>query len=183
MADDTLQRLQAFAESIGKDGDLGLIWRGDEWLASAEFGREAPDSPMVGGAAYGNEPTAVATIEQMLADTHFKAPTEVAPSHEPQPVPANLDGAERIALERARQRQYWTDTHDDSHDAGELAAAAVSYTLYADLPAADTPPGMWPWDKADWRPTGDPITQLTKAGALLAAEIDRLLRAGAANAT
>ena len=32
----------------------------------------------------------------------------------------------------------------------------------------------WPWDKKWWKPSDDPIKNLIKAGALIAAEIDRL---------
>jgi hypothetical protein len=32
----------------------------------------------------------------------------------------------------------------------------------------------WPWNDDDWKPSPDPIRNLVKAGALIAAEIDRL---------
>jgi hypothetical protein len=35
----------------------------------------------------------------------------------------------------------------------------------------------WPWSKKWWKPSSDPIRNLVKAGALIAAEIDRLQRA------
>jgi hypothetical protein len=35
---------------------------------------------------------------------------------------------------------------------------------------------QWPWDENDWKPADDPVRNLEKAGALIAAEIDRLLR-------
>lgn len=36
---------------------------------------------------------------------------------------------------------------------------------------------IWPWDKSWWKPTPDDrIRELIKAGALIAAEIDRLQR-------
>ena len=37
------------------------------------------------------------------------------------------------------------------------------------------PPRGWPWEPADWKPDNDPVRNLVKAGALIAAEIDRLL--------
>jgi hypothetical protein len=166
MAEDTLRRLQAFAESVGKEGDIGLIWRGDEWLASAEFGREAPGSPMAGGAAYGNHPDATFTVEQMLADTHFKEGTEVQPS-----------GVDLIATERGLQRQIWSDEHDDAHDRGEITRAAYLYVMNAGCSDDAAAPIEWPWEPEHWRPTGDRVKDLTKAGALIAAEIDRLQRA------
>ena len=37
------------------------------------------------------------------------------------------------------------------------------------------PPTLWPWALSQWKPTPDDrIRELTKAGALIAAEIDRL---------
>jgi hypothetical protein len=35
---------------------------------------------------------------------------------------------------------------------------------------------LWPWDPSWWKPSPDPIRNLVKAGALIAAEIDRLQR-------
>lgn len=92
-------------------------------------------------------------------------------------------GAEMIAAERQRQieREGWTAEHDDEHEWGELARAGA---CYADHTAAmlegqetDDPHPFWPWRTEDWKPTSDPIRDLVKAGALLAAEIDRLSRA------
>jgi hypothetical protein len=35
---------------------------------------------------------------------------------------------------------------------------------------------MWPWDNKYWKPSEDKVRNLVKAGALIAAEIDRLQR-------
>lgn len=76
MADDTLQRLQAFAtEQVGTEGIIGLQWTGRDWLASAEWGSEAPGSPMAGAAAYGSADDATACVEEMLE--HVNPPTEL----------------------------------------------------------------------------------------------------------
>ena len=38
---------------------------------------------------------------------------------------------------------------------------------------------LWPWDELFWNPSpDDPVRQLAKAGALIAAEIDKLQRRG-----
>lgn len=96
-------------------------------------------------------------------------------------------GAFLIAAERQRQitREGWTPEHDDSHDGGELVAAAVAYAQEAQNRMAEGdiwprhtkehPPGLWPFNDG-WNPSDDPIRNLTKAGALIAAEIDRLCR-------
>jgi hypothetical protein len=98
-------------------------------------------------------------------------------------------GIELIAAERQRQidAEGWTPEHDDEHDAGVLASAAACYAVnaaselhpYDGLGVQDigTVP-WWPWDKAWWKPK-DPIRDLARAGALIAAEMDKLLRAEA----
>lgn len=108
-------------------------------------------------------------------------------------------GAERIAAERQRQieKEGYTAEHDDNHhDCGELALAAALYAspvrLYAQqsrLHGGMTFFDPWPWES--WhdkrRPRGQienprktprarRIRMLERAGALIAAEIDRLLR-------
>ena len=88
-----------------------------------------------------------------------------------------MNGIERIAAERARQveEKGYTPAHDDTHTAGELAEAAIAYALagYGKHALAHQ---FLPWE-ADLGPAfADPIRALEKAGALIAAEIDRLLR-------
>ncbi len=96
-----------------------------------------------------------------------------------------MDGAELIAQERQRQidQEGWTADHDDDHDGGQLCMAAACYVKSAwDTATCHSQPGvapiMWPWSEKWWKPTGEPIRDLTKAGALIAAEIDRLQRQG-----
>ena len=96
-----------------------------------------------------------------------------------------MSGAERIAAERARQinTEGWSSGHDDQQDE-ELAKAAAIYAtpdhwrLYRGIVRrSDAVPAEWPWDAEWWKPCPkDRIKELTKAGALIAAEIDRLLR-------
>lgn len=92
-------------------------------------------------------------------------------------------GVELIAAERQRQieAEGWTPEHDDEYLHGELIRAAVCYALEPGTPIREhTPPMWWPWTWSEswWKPTpGDRIRELTKAGALIAAEIDRLQRA------
>lgn len=94
-----------------------------------------------------------------------------------------MNGIESIAAERQRQIEIegWSPEHDDEHDAGEMAAAAAAYTFSGYLSSntrvypAD-PLGFWPWDVSWWKPKGA-REDLVRAGALIAAEIDRLDRA------
>jgi hypothetical protein len=88
---------------------------------------------------------------------------------------AEMNGAERIAAERKRQieEEGFTAEHDDCLGAGVLAAAAACYAV----PALTEKAWLWPFDRLWWNPTPDNrIRELEKAGALIAAEIDKLLR-------
>jgi hypothetical protein len=94
-------------------------------------------------------------------------------------------GADRIAAERRRQiadEGYYAQ-HDDEHGRDELTRAAVCYALPAHMRPirvpGQPPSHYWPWALEDWKPTPDDrVRELVKAGALIAAEIDRLLRQG-----
>ena len=86
-----------------------------------------------------------------------------------------------IAAERRRQidAEGWTPWHDDIHADGELAAAAACYIVGGfgtpSFRPNALPPLSWPWSWDWWRPT-DRRRDLVKAGALIAAEIERLDR-------
>ena len=110
-----------------------------------------------------------------------------------------------IEEERQRQItvEGWTPEHDDSHNKGDLALAAACYAANDNGTMFHGPrkifdkkesPGwdeisfkdLWPWDKKwDKRGNGSTnvdraissrIRELTKAGALIVAEIERLQR-------
>lgn len=97
-------------------------------------------------------------------------------------------GFAMIMAERQRQisEEGWTPEHDAQHGDGQLAAAAACYALPRGL---RTPwvnedeltmlQAIWPFDWKWWKPaedrgTASRIRELVKAGALIAAEIDRL---------
>lgn len=86
-------------------------------------------------------------------------------------------GARNIWHERDRQIQEgFTTAHDDQLTNDELLLAAAGY-LFADGTKNEVPL-FWPasWEnKKRWKP-GDIRRNLVKAGALIAAEIDRLDR-------
>jgi hypothetical protein len=118
------------------------------------------------------------------------------------------DGVSLIAAERKRQveKEGWTPAHDDEHTMQEIALAAAVYAWPQPRPLAVKK--AWPWDRGWFKPTipeyeltgcgcrgaGEcehwggvspdaravaRIRDLTKAGALIAAEIDRLSRLSA----
>ena len=86
-------------------------------------------------------------------------------------------GIERIAYERQRpiHEEGWTAEHDDRYQCGELAKAAMAYADPCSPKVIGIPSDLWPWKVEWWKPTSK-IRDLVKAGALIAAEIDRLQR-------
>lgn len=89
-----------------------------------------------------------------------------------------MTGAELISQERERQKrvELYTEEQDDRYVASELARAAISYLRY-DSPMDDIADAekLWPWSCDMFKPQGH-VRNLMKAGALIAAEIDRVLR-------
>jgi hypothetical protein len=110
-------------------------------------------------------------------------------------------GVELIAEERKRQIEVegWTNIHDSKdHEGGQMAGAAGCYLANAlnksygcenfrfqgrttvsfiDGRAIGEFVDGWPWDKEyDKREKHDAIRSLTIAGALIAAELDRLTK-------
>jgi len=91
-------------------------------------------------------------------------------------------GANLIKDERERQikKEGWDAKHDDYYEFEELAKAAACYAIppkCRQLTGKLHVPTLWPWDDESWNPdTENRIRELVKAGALIAAEIDRLFR-------
>lgn len=89
-----------------------------------------------------------------------------------------MDGAARITAERQRQieAEGYTPEHDAGHIRMELVRAAKAYLLavHSSIPDAIR---SWPWQR-DGFMVSTPLRSLEKAGALIAAEIDRRLAAG-----
>lgn len=101
------------------------------------------------------------------------------------PCEEKVSGVYLIAKERQRQIDVegWDIGHDDIHTEEQMAMAAACYAtseqLYAKCCSKTTIAFVdpWPWDaKWDKRKDTTRIRDLTKAGALIAAEIDRLQR-------
>lgn len=105
-------------------------------------------------------------------------------------------GIKLIAEERQRQieEEGWDEKHDDQHIDQSLLKAAACYILPDGIDAIHLTRDsydreselrkelvsgrlIWPWDNSsDKRKKHDKIKQLSIAGALIAAEIDRKLR-------
>jgi hypothetical protein len=103
-----------------------------------------------------------------------------------------LTGIQLIGKERKRQIEVegWTPEHDDKHSLEELAIAGACYAMPGEYRIEENGvPQDWPhyWDSKWWKPANCEFTsdsnyveertkELKKAGALIAAEIDRLHR-------
>lgn len=88
-----------------------------------------------------------------------------------------MSAIQDIKAERQRQinMEGWTAAHDDRHDEGDLALAALCYVYASIFDPGDFPDRYWPWDRKWWKP-GDNRRNLVKAGALIIAEIQRMDR-------
>lgn len=93
-----------------------------------------------------------------------------------------MTGVELIAAERKRQIEiegfdHWHD--DNAHEIGDLAMAGALYAIEAGQgydPPTTIPPEGWPWHAKWWKPSANQLRNLAKGGALIAAEMDRLMR-------
>lgn len=87
-------------------------------------------------------------------------------------------GIELIAEERQRQieKEGWTIEHDVEHNKSQLSILAMLYVCPPKYRLMLSPSNWFKiinWDIKWWKPT-ERIYELQKAGALIAAEIDRL---------
>jgi len=145
----------------------------------------SPVGVLPGHGAYGPAVPPAPTPEPPLSIADSDDPSPWA-DHPPTPSPVSPeDGVALIAAERLRQisEEGWTPEHDDHHDDSELVMAAEAYLWASRFPvdADHVPmPTFWPWDVSWWKPSPDPTRNLVRAGALIAAEIDRRRRASGA---
>lgn len=93
---------------------------------------------------------------------HVRVASEEAPGN----------GVKAIATERQRQveAEDFSPSHDAEHDDESLAFAAAMYAT----PSYAREGLRWPWSKGPGFKPGDRLRELAKAGALIAAEYDRL---------
>lgn len=114
------------------------------------------------------------------------APEPVAAA-EPAPAPPTSIGVDLISAERRRQveDEGHTAESDKFNRPGTLGMAAICYATFACMSPGIRAgmrkevggPRYWPWHAKYWKPGADDsresrIRELTKAGALIAAEID-----------
>lgn len=91
--------------------------------------------------------------------------------------PPLSSGISMIAEERQRQqdREGYTNGHDAGHDQSELAWAAAAYAAPGPVVHKENGDDIWPWGpESDKRTKHSRCKRLIIAGALCAAEIDRL---------
>ena len=135
-------------------------------------------------AAAWNEAESLRAICLRLAERIFKQHELLARRAERKRV---MNAIELIAAERKRQlTKGWTPERDDKHDLGELSQGGAAYASVAsamirgasheefpiEMMRAE---GDWPFED-HWNPKPDILTNLVKGAAMIAAEIDRLLR-------
>ena len=128
-----------------------------------------------------------------LAAARREGASEGAAAEHARMVALTTPGTFAIAEERQRQiaSEGWTPEHDDEHAGGEMAWAGAAYALVAGGMQPDAALArIWPWAGRWWKPRTvagartdeNRIRDLTRAGALIAAEIDRLERKKTAEA-
>ena len=90
-------------------------------------------------------------------------------------------------IEAERDRQVRVEGYDAAHDGDhgdDIARAAACYAMPERVRLAqghvmsfDLRRHLWPWQASHWKPTPDDrLHELAKAGALIAADIERHLR-------
>lgn len=91
-----------------------------------------------------------------------------------------------LAMERVHQTEddEYDPEQDDVYHESQLARAAACYALpesrrtYTGLSDDRGVPTNWPWLPSYWKPTPDDrLRELQKAGGLILAEMERILRA------
>lgn len=85
-----------------------------------------------------------------------------------------MTGSDMIALERKRQVEVegYNARHDNSKQDGTLEKAAMAY-LYSSVGNRKEGMKVWPWCLPFFKPKTQ-VRDLVRAGALIAAAIDRL---------
>lgn len=130
----------------------------------------------------------IKTAARLILEQRDDELKQLMPCHDPFVAPAMQSGVHLIAKERQRhiEGEFYTSEHDDQHSNGQLAGAGAVYALnaagfldasniQAKRPGVTHTVNLWPFGPSCYKPT-NAVRNLVKAGALIAAEIDRLLR-------
>lgn len=180
----SVECIDALEAALGADGfraycrgaALKYLWRAPHKGAELEDYRKAAwyIQRIIRGMAQHDQAEVKARPTAAAPGLYRIAPDETSPT-----------GAELIAAERRRQIEVegWAPEHDDQHEDGDIVAAAIAYAHAENSRELDARLTWWPWDAEWWKPSDDPIRNLVKAGALIAAEIDRRQRAAAPRET
>jgi DNA-binding XRE family transcriptional regulator len=156
IGDPLISTLQRYARAV--DAEIDMVFTHGMCLFCSQYGTVDDVDPefQVGCTCSVNCGTAVCAI-----------------THAAQRGTAPKTGVELIADERLRQvtQEGYTAEHDDAHSS--LLPAAICYAV--ENGENSDPPIGWPWARRDWKPAGR-IRNLVRAGALIAAELDREIR-------
>ncbi|MCK2024595.1 hypothetical protein KZC52_16830 [Microbacterium sp. kSW2-24] len=138
--------------------------------------------------AVGTADAVIGSADAVLASVPVAIYFEEGVGIKPITTSAASRGVDLIAQERTRQIADEGHTPEgDRHQGDLLARAGVEYAnvavavLRGGPEAAHFDPPLrwnWPWSNEFWKPSEDPIRDLTKAGALIAAAIDSLIDGG-----
>jgi|SRR6478609_1820642 len=112
--------------------------------------------------------------------------TTTPDAESPQPLPKNgprviLDEYIRMRAPKIEGGEGYTLQNDlETNKNDEMSLAAFCYAMpdriRKVMPSLGSLPILWPWSPYAWKPTPeDRIHELARAGALIAAEIDRLM--------
>lgn len=137
-------------------------------------------------AAAGVKMRAMELAHKMYMDERGMKESEERPEERPCDWNHWSNGVEAIAKERVRQvtEEGYDEAHDKLHECSELAWAAKAYlraylsTDGGGLAGSED----WPWEMDGFKPATKGVVghirDLERAGALIAAQIDRLVKAG-----
>lgn len=145
-------------------------WPGGGW---SRYGFNPVDAEFISHART-DVPRLIAALRASRTDAENleEASRTVIAALEDEPTPSL--GAEMISAERRRQiaDEGYSAEHDARHTPAQLIGAAMAY-VYAALDQRDSARMYWPWRIEHFKPK-DQISNLTRAGALIAAAIDRV---------
>lgn len=79
---------------------------------------------------------------------------------------------ELIAAEQSKNKALGLNLKSEEFSHGQLAFAAAAYLTYVGRVIV---PMYWPWATSNWQPSKDRLENLARAGALVIAEMERVM--------